>query len=99
MTATARITAQTAAGTYEFSILDGASRTFAAAKLSNGENIILQWKDSSGAFHTFKGRDEQSRFEKKEINMYNNVAKVSGPFDGRWVKPITTNSVELTELS
>lgn len=99
MTATARITAQTTAANYDFTVTDGASKTFTAGNLLAGENIRLLWKDSTGNFHIFKGEDSAGKRDTKEINMYFTTRKVSGPFDGRWVKPITENEVELTELT
>ena len=101
MAVTARIAATKAAGNYEFTLADNAKANFFATNLSKDplEEIIIEFKDSSGAYHQLYYEDKMANFVPAVLQWERNSITIVGPIEARISKPLTIEDVEVSQHS
>ena len=99
MTATAIITARTAAATQVIAIAVGVTANYAAHDLEPDEAITVQVPDAAGTYADLYYTLANGLPIKAELTANRNTIALTGPVDARFNKPITDAAVELTEYT
>lgn len=98
MTATALISATTAAATHSMSVGSGETVTLAARGLVKGEKIDIEIDFGSSEYEVMKRVDMYGTGQLVQFNDAQNSMRVTGPIDIRINKPVTENAVKVVEF-